>query len=464
MGSSGGSKYGNFGGYMFTPGPLVYENRAYRVQKTWNEVNSYRSVYGTTNGSTYFRFLDIGKSFDSRGSSFSSSSGSIDNANPMSFDEYDDWGIPTQSALKMLISTTRNGSTVNGNTKKHYSRITTNITYAGQSNMGGYLFFPDDEIITGKTLSVFDSYTKAASNVSSDELNEYLNQGCIFLPFAGSYTGSWRYGGSSCNIISATGNNSTVTYGISASDSYLGTYDLAKSNEYTIIYLCRKIPKPTPPLKSFGGLYFTPGPLVYDGSNFQVQPYWNEINSYNSKSGLTAGSTYFSYSNISSLSSLSWKNKNWRVPTQNEFKKLVGTDSGYTRNGSTVNGNTGKHYSIIQTNITYATASNMKGYIFFPDDQTITGDISFSYFDDYDFSTFAATGVTESQLDNYISQGCLFMPFSGANMSGWSNLNNYGYSWTNSSGKNFIYGLYEMGITGLNNTYSTPVILCTDAT
>lgn len=192
MGASGSGNYGDFGGLNFTPGPLVYENGQFRVQETWNEVNSYNSKYGVTNGSTYFSFIDIGKQFDSRGSSFDQYSGDINNANPMSFDIYTDWRVPTRDELKKLIGTgnkgiARNGSTVNGNTGKHYSRITTNIGYAGAYSIQGYIFFPDDKVITGRSLSRFDSTINAATGVTSDELNEYLKQGCIFLPYCGHF-------------------------------------------------------------------------------------------------------------------------------------------------------------------------------------------------------------------------------------------------------------------------------------
>ena len=247
MGSSGGSKYGNFGGYNFT-NPLVYENGDFRVQRTWNEVNSYGSKKGAIKGSTYFNFIEIGQRFDSRGSSFSKSSGNINNANPMLFDGYNDWHVPTQNALKTLIGAgsygiARNGSTVNGNAKKHYSRIKTNITYAGQSNMGGYLFFPDDEVITGKALSAFDSTTQAASGVTGDELNEYLNQGCLFLPFSGyCYNDDWSSIDSYGCYWSATQRDSSWAYSLrfTVSSLNLGN-DNGKSHLYFPVVLVRTI-------------------------------------------------------------------------------------------------------------------------------------------------------------------------------------------------------------------------------
>ena len=159
MGAGRGKRvYGSFGGYMFTPGPLVYESNQFRVQTEWNEVNSYRSKSGKTNGSTYFSLVNIGQQFDSRGSSYDGSS-EINNANPMSFDGKNDWIVPTESIFKKLIGTAsgykRNGSTVNGTANAHWARIAVS-NYAGQSTVSGILFFPDDENIVGKTLGTPD--------------------------------------------------------------------------------------------------------------------------------------------------------------------------------------------------------------------------------------------------------------------------------------------------------------------
>ena len=452
--AASGSSFGNFGGYMWAPGPLVYENGAYRIQEYWNEVNSYNSKYGATNGSTYFTFVDIGKRFSSQGSNFSTSSGKIDNANPMSFDIYNDWGVPTQRAYKLLIgidtdsgniNISRNGSTVNGNANKHFSFITTTITYAGGSNMKGHLFFPDNREITGKTLSGYDNYTNT-SGVTADELNEYIEQGCIFIPFSGNRQSRWNYRGSRGFYWTATQSDSSSAYVVHFSGTYSSTGDsYNKSSSYLPVYLCREIPKPPkplPPFKSFGGLYFTPGPLIYDGTDFQVQPYWDSACSYGSISGLNTGSTYFNivdigrrfdsrgssyngYSDINNANPLSWQGKSWRVPTRDEIKKLAGAGPlAISRNGSTVNGNANAHYCYIKTTMSYADADNIQGYLIFPDNETITG-VTLRDFDKYSY--YYNTGITEAALDNYISQGCLFLPYCGGIAgSDWSDLNTDG--------------------------------------
>ena len=487
--------YGNFGGLTLAPGPLVYENGVYRIQKKWNEINSYGSKTGKTEGSTYFSFINIGERFDSRGSSFSTSSGNINNTNLLSFDGYDDWRLLTGNEIRMLIGTEsgykRSGSTVNGNVNKHYSRITTTITHAGNQNIIGYLLFPDNKVITGKTISAFDSGTEGASNVTNSELNNYLRQGCIFLPFTGNFqisNSTWANGGVNCFFWTATQTNSSTAVRLGGSVTQLVySSNAAKGDGFQTI-LCHKYPKPIPPLKSFGGLYFTPGPLVYNGADFQVQPYWDSVNSYGSKYGLTSGSTYFTFieigqrfdsrgssfsnssGNINNGNPLSWQGKNWRVPSIDEFLMLVGTGGFYgSRNGSTVNGNANKHYSKITTNITYASGTNIGGFIFFPDNQTITG----RTLSNFDSTTNAATGVTEAELDNYINQGCVFLPLSGEYhySKGWQYRNTAGYDWSSTSSEegisyaypfsysNYVSYAYEIG----KNSYSFMVTLCTDA-
>ena len=258
MGKPSVDGYGDFGGYMFTPGPLVYENGQFRVQETWNEVNSYGSIYGTNEGSTYFGFINIGQRFDSRGSSFSESSGSINNANPLSFDGYDDWTIPTQDVFRTLIGTkegyTRNGSTVNGNANKHYTRVLANISYADNSVTDGYIIFPDDKDITGVTLSFFDSdaYSNgaAATGLTSDDIDNYIKQGCIFLPFAGvcSYSqwftayypnnGSGRGNG---GYLSATSRDKSTLWHLQLFRDLSADISTDKKNSYNSVILCRQI-------------------------------------------------------------------------------------------------------------------------------------------------------------------------------------------------------------------------------
>ena len=176
-----------FGGLMLAPGPLIYENGEFAISTSW-DASSYSISHGKVEGSTYFTFLELGERFDSRGESFVISSGDIDNNNKMSFGGYNDWRIMALNELGSIMSTStgdRLGSTVNGNNNKHFSAIVVSTPYARQSYARGLLFYPDGEVITGVTLRYYDRVT--TTTISLDNLNDYLEQGCIFMPYCGRY-------------------------------------------------------------------------------------------------------------------------------------------------------------------------------------------------------------------------------------------------------------------------------------
>lgn len=242
-------KTSTFGGLMISPGPLVYRNNQFELQSSWNEVSSYSSVYGNTNGSTYFSFIELGQRFDSRGSSFSTSSGSINNGNPLSFSDYNDWRVPTIDEFKIILTTssaTRPGSTVNGKTNKHYAFIiTNNILYAGANYARGTLVFPDNKIIVGKNLSYTDAETGKTTGVTSAELNTYLNQGCIFFQSGAGYTQSSNSWGNTADALTKiwsateqTQRNGYIYWGHYSGSVNMGNGS-SKSDSHQLTYLVR---------------------------------------------------------------------------------------------------------------------------------------------------------------------------------------------------------------------------------
>ena len=169
---------------------------------------------------------------------------------------------------------------------------------------------------------------------------------------------------------------------------------------------------------TFAGLEIAPGPLYYNGTSFEVKDSWN-YDSYNSVYGVNSGSTYFNFIQLGqvfdsdggsfSKSSGSIDNANtingWRVPTLDEWASIVGT----TRAGSTVNGSAGKHYALIKlTGVTHAGSGTPNGLLIFPDGKTISGK-ALSGVD----NTTQTTGVTLSELNTYLNQGCAFLSASG---------------------------------------------------
>ena len=184
----------SFDGYRFAPGNLYYDGSTYKIAADWNH-ESYNSVYSLNAGSYYFSWLEVGKRFDSRGNSFGNYSGDINNGNPI-----DGWTVPTAAIFGRMVGITgsREGSTVNGTTGRKYAWLQlTGVTFAGSSTPGGLLVFPDGLTITGKTLS-YTNASGATSGVTLSELQNYLDQGCAFLPAGGQYySGSWGSGGAS---------------------------------------------------------------------------------------------------------------------------------------------------------------------------------------------------------------------------------------------------------------------------
>ena len=194
-----------FAGMELTPGPLYYGSNGYEIKDGWNH-DSYNSIYGKTVGSTYFNFIELGRLFES--SVFTTSDGDIEKL----LDPLDGWRVPTNAEWASIIGTTRSGSTVNGASNKHYAMIQlSGVTHAGSSTPLGLLVFPDGETITGVALSYMDNST-SNTGITEEQLDDYLKQGCIFLPGSGFYEDSWGNGlyyWSSTENSSSTGNVSS---------------------------------------------------------------------------------------------------------------------------------------------------------------------------------------------------------------------------------------------------------------
>lgn len=177
-----------FAGLQLASGPLYYTGSGYAIASDWTTTSYNTSYGGGTSGSTFFTFVEMGALFEKSG--FANSDGDIDN----NLDPLDGWRMPTGAEWTNIISTStavREGSTVNGSSNKHFAHIAlTGVTYAGSSTPRGLLLFPDGRTITGKSLSGTDNST-TTTGVTLSELNEYLEQGCVFLPVCGYYQLTW---------------------------------------------------------------------------------------------------------------------------------------------------------------------------------------------------------------------------------------------------------------------------------
>ena len=106
---------------------------------------------------------------------------------------------PMDAEPERVITWTRSGSNVNGQSGKHYAYVRlSGVSHAGDSNPYGLLLFPDGKIIVGQTLTAMDDELTESTTLTLSQLNEYLEQGCVFLPasgYADPNMDHWRNGG-----------------------------------------------------------------------------------------------------------------------------------------------------------------------------------------------------------------------------------------------------------------------------
>ena len=173
-----------FGGMELAPGPLMYEGGSYVIKEDWDNESYSSGIYGKNNGSSYFNFIEMGQLFEK--ADFTQDDGSIENLlNPL-----DGWRLPTYEewdTIRGFGTVPRTGATVNGNSGKCYATIQlTGVSHAGSTTPKGILIFPDNKTITGKALDGFGQ-TFLTTGVTLSELQNYLDQGCVFLPGDGTW-------------------------------------------------------------------------------------------------------------------------------------------------------------------------------------------------------------------------------------------------------------------------------------
>lgn len=114
-------------------------------------------------------------------------------------DPFNGWCLPTITEWNDIIfgSSKRTGSTVNETSKSYCAQIQLDgVEHAGVNNINGLLIFPDGETISGKSLNAINQYGSSrlyTTGFTSNDLNEYLAQGCVFIPYDGrvSYNGQF---------------------------------------------------------------------------------------------------------------------------------------------------------------------------------------------------------------------------------------------------------------------------------
>ena len=193
-----------FGGFEIAPGNLYYDGASFQIADEWNH-DSYSLSSGMSSGSYYFSFIELGQFFDSRGDDFSATSGEIDNnGSKVSYGGHDDWRLPTEDEIRTLVGMDpRPGAWINGVSGWFCYVEITGASHAGKSGPAGMLFFPDGFSITGKSIVTNSAMTRSYLTVA--ELDEYINQGCAFLPASGyEYNTRWFEGGTQGAYLSAS--------------------------------------------------------------------------------------------------------------------------------------------------------------------------------------------------------------------------------------------------------------------
>lgn len=199
-----------FAGLQIAPSPLHWNGTTFEIpDDDWNH-DSYGAGYGTgendNDDSYYFTYKELGKFFDSRGENFGETGYPIrtfDNNNQkISYHGYNDWRVPTVDEWANIFGynpwTKRQGSTVNGSSNGRFKLIQlTGVSHAGTTTPNGVLLFPDGQTITGVDLGTLNVYSSSVSGITAAQLQNYLDQGCAFLPASGAFTEFeiFQYGG-----------------------------------------------------------------------------------------------------------------------------------------------------------------------------------------------------------------------------------------------------------------------------
>ena len=122
--------------------------------------------------------------------------------------------MPSASDYNKLVETPSSGRAVVNYYPASYAAVKVDLsgdaTYASlgwannetnASYIHGYLFFPDDAFILDAKIQVasLNGRWGTASNLTADELRNYVNHGCMFLPAAGYFHNSWTNRGRRAN-------------------------------------------------------------------------------------------------------------------------------------------------------------------------------------------------------------------------------------------------------------------------
>lgn len=209
-----------FMGLSIAPGDLYYGSGGYQIMPAWDTYNSYGSSYGNTNGSTYFRLLDLGKRFSSLGSNYNyAQSQSIDNGGTLVSYNSKSWRMPIHGEISLLVNGFKTYGDMNASLKikREGALVLTpdgvfDHAFAAwvmiNSTQNGLIIFRDNAVITSvagtfsnnggisysgeSACNQINMATSQPWRISTTEFNHLMEMGCAFIPFKGiaNYNGS----------------------------------------------------------------------------------------------------------------------------------------------------------------------------------------------------------------------------------------------------------------------------------
>ena len=171
--------------------PVIYKHGKFQFAKSWKKL-SFGKQFGLEEGSTYFNWDECRNT------------------------KIGQWRMPTRKEWQNIIDRNLH-------------------EFISVGKIGGYIFYPDNYI------------KKVDTNVLSDsQLDEYIKQGCVFLPLAGyRYTnvdkdGNWHGWNIAINCWTSTFYTGVTAYYLHGSDSSIrADINGGKSNYHYPIFLIK---------------------------------------------------------------------------------------------------------------------------------------------------------------------------------------------------------------------------------
>ena len=245
-----------FGGVRIAPGNLYYDGSAYRIaDHPLDGLSRWGGSHGMQADSFYHSWNEMAAFFSSNGAGTGNTL-AIDNLNNTVAYDGKQWRMPTKDEFASIFGTTRAGSKVNGSGGKHWTWVVVSASGNGLSTsaaaagtypsgyQAGYIVFPDDAVITSSaSISVFDGASETYASITLAQLDELLDQGCVFFPEAGRFKdSSWEYSGSIAFYwVSTCTNESGTTRGDaligSSASPWTGTNHSVKATNWFTVRL-----------------------------------------------------------------------------------------------------------------------------------------------------------------------------------------------------------------------------------